>query len=102
MPEAGSAESKWPADAYTVRQMSAVAKEFNVWMLGGSIPELAEGKRYNCSTVYSSEGALVAKYRKIHLFDVSLPQMTFKESDNISHGSWLTTFQTRELQLVEE
>jgi omega-amidase len=38
---------------------------------------------------------LIAKYRKIHLFDVDIPnKITFKESDVLSGGDQLVTFDT--------
>ena len=36
-------------------------------------------------------------YRKLHLFDLCLPNMTYKESDQFSPGYELGLFDTREL-----
>lgn len=75
--------------------MAEAARESRVWVLGGSIPEAADGRLYNCATVWSPDGALVQTYRKTHLFDLCLPKMTYKESDTFGAGDRLATFDTR-------
>ncbi|KAG9077013.1 hypothetical protein FS749_011151 [Ceratobasidium sp. UAMH 11750] len=68
----------------SIKALSAMAKEANVWLLGGSIPERDEsdGKLYNTSTVYNPSGDLVALHRKVHLFDIDIPGgITFKASN---------------------
>jgi predicted amidohydrolase len=54
--------------------LSSWAKEYGVWILGGSFPEVIPGseKIYNTSTLFDPTGVEVARYRKIHLFDVDL------------------------------
>ncbi len=51
-----------------------------MYLVGGSIPEKdSNGKLYNTSTVWSPDGDLLAKFRKIHLFDIDVPgKITFK------------------------
>lgn len=44
-------------DASTAREMSEAARENNVWLVGGSIPEREGDKLYNTATVWSPEGA---------------------------------------------
>ncbi|KAG8712998.1 hypothetical protein FRC09_019237 [Ceratobasidium sp. 395] len=81
----------------SIKALSAMAKEAKVWLLGGSIPERDEsdGKLYNTSTVYNPSGDLIAFHRKVHLFDIDIPGgITFKESETLSGGSKLTTFET--------
>lgn len=53
---------------------------FQVFLVGGSIPERDNsGKLFNTCTVWSPQGNLLAKYRKIHLFDIDVPgKITFK------------------------
>jgi omega-amidase len=46
------------------------AKENNIWLIGGSIPEREGNKLYNTCTIYSPDGKLVKKHRKVHLFDI--------------------------------
>ena len=45
--------------------LSEAAREHAVTLVGGSIPERSEGKLYNTCLVYSKEGKLLAKHRKV-------------------------------------
>ncbi|XP_058466170.1 omega-amidase NIT2-like [Malaya genurostris] len=76
----------------TSQSLSAVAKELGIYLIGGTIPEKVdtENKIYNTCTVWSPEGQLLAKYRKIHLFDIDIPGgITFRESDVLTGGNQL-------------
>ncbi|BEJ14806.1 hypothetical protein CspHIS471_0405730 [Cutaneotrichosporon sp. HIS471] len=94
IPPIGAPEGSWPAEAKTCREMAEAARESRVWVLGGSIPEAADGKMYNTATVWSPDGTLVQTYRKTHLFDLCLPKMTYKESDTFGAGDRLAMFDT--------
>ncbi len=54
---------------------------YQVYLIG-SIPEKdAKGLLYNTSLIFDTKGDLIAKHRKVHLFDIDIPnQITFKES----------------------
>jgi len=81
----------------TVKALSEAAKEAKAFVIGGSIPEREDSseKMYNTCTVYDTEGNLIAKHRKTHLFDIDIPnKITFKESDSLSPGDSLTHFET--------
>ena len=63
----------------------------------GSIPERdeASGRIYNTCVAYGPDGALLARHRKMHLFDIDIPgRITFRESDTLSGGGDLATFDT--------
>lgn len=46
--------------------LSKVAKTNKVWLVGGTIPEIDENdKIYNTCTIFSPQGELVKKYRKV-------------------------------------
>ncbi|XP_022183791.1 omega-amidase NIT2-like isoform X2 [Myzus persicae] len=78
----------------TCNALSQAAKSNQIYIVGGSIPEICDGKVYNTCTVWDPNGDLIAKHRKVHLFDVSIPGSTcFKESDAMSAGNTLNTFQ---------
>ncbi len=69
------------------------SKETGMLIIGGSIPERCEGKLYNTSLTVRPDGVLLAKHRKVHLFDVSVPGgIQFRESDALSAGNSITTF----------
>ena len=72
-----------------------VAKENSIFLIGGSIPEEDGGKLYNTCTVYNPEGNMVAKHRKVHLFNIDIPgKIRFQESETLSPGNTFTTFET--------
>ncbi len=75
--------------------LSALAAELGIYIVGGSLPELAEGKVYNTSYVYGRDGRQLAKHRKTHLFDINVAGgQRFMESDTLSPGNDITTFDT--------
>ncbi|EYE89050.1 carbon-nitrogen hydrolase [Fervidicella metallireducens AeB] len=82
-------------DSQSVDMLKKVAKEWQIYVVGGSIPELCENKVYNTSYVVNPQGEIIAKHRKIHLFDVDIQNgIRFKESDFLSSGNEVTVFDT--------
>ncbi|HKI93320.1 MAG TPA: carbon-nitrogen hydrolase family protein [Gaiellaceae bacterium] len=67
----------------SVEAMSRWARTFGVTLVGGSITERREGhdRLSNTSCLFDPEGALVAVYRKIHLFDVEVGGHVYRESE---------------------
>ncbi|OPJ56349.1 carbon-nitrogen hydrolase family protein [Alkalithermobacter paradoxus] len=79
----------------TLKIISKVAKENKVYVIAGSIPEKENDKYYNTSFVFDKEGNVIAKHRKIHLYDVDIKGKVFvKESDIFSYGQDITVFDT--------
>ena len=75
--------------------LSALAAELGIYLVGGSLPELAEGRIYNTSYVYGPDGCQIARHRKAHLFDIDVAGgQRFRESDTLSPGNAITTFET--------
>ena len=75
--------------------LSALAGKLGLYIVGGSIPELERDKVYNTSYVYGRKGELLAKHRKVHLFDINVAGgQRFMESDTLSPGNAITTFET--------
>jgi len=82
-------------ESETIKALSQAAKENKVYLIGGSIPEKDGSKLYNTCPVFVPNGDLIAKHRKVHLFDIDIPgKITFKESTNLSPGNQFTTFET--------
>ena len=67
----------------SVAAMSGWARAHGITLVGGSIAERREGreKLSNTSLVFDPEGQLVATYRKIHLFDVEVGGVVYRESE---------------------
>ena len=61
----------------------------SVFCLAGSIAERApDGRVYNTSALVSPRGEIVATYRKLHLFDVDIPDgARYRESEQVAPGS---------------
>ena len=77
------------------RALSAQAAELGMYVVGGSLPELAEGNVYNTSYAWDRQGRRLAKHRKVHLFDIDVEGgQHFRESDTLSPGDAVTTFET--------
>jgi len=85
----------------SIAMCSEIAASLGVTLVAGSIPEVCEENKdgdnkkhyYNTCTVYNPKGHMVAKHRKMHLFDIDVPGgVRFMESDVLSPGSTFTTF----------
>jgi omega-amidase len=77
----------------TFHALSQLAKEANIYLVGGSIPERDDEKKelYNTSLTFAPSGELLATHRKVHLFDIDIPgKIKFKESDVLSPGNKIT------------
>lgn len=78
--------------------LESTAKKYNVWVVGGTIPIEGHDKqkiRAAC-IVYNNTGQRVARYDKIHLFDVHVPNTSevYRESDTIESGSEMVVIET--------
>lgn len=61
-------------DGYTTTRLSEIAKELNIYLVGGTIPErdTIDGKTlYNTCTVWSPTGDLIGKHRKVRWMNES-------------------------------
>jgi deaminated glutathione amidase len=79
-----------PIDGPSFKRLGRIAQSHGIWLLGGTLPEIAEqpGLAYNTSTLFNPQGELVARYRKIHLFDVALGEgATHMESSSVAPGT---------------
>ncbi len=80
--------------------LSNMAKISNALLIGGSVPERYNGKIYNSSLIFDKNGRILAKHRKIHLFDVNIKGgIVFTESEEISPGDSLTVVKTDKINI---
>ena len=91
--KARNAEALPGGPAYAMAQ--EMAKKHGVFVHAGSIMEKVEGdaRIFNTSVVFNREGEEIARYRKIHLFDVTTPDGTsYKESATVKAGDLVVTY----------
>jgi len=71
--------------------LAEVAARYGVWIVGGTIPLVADdpGRARAASLVFDERGERVARYDKIHLFDVDVPgaDEQYTESSTIEPGA---------------
>jgi predicted amidohydrolase len=83
-----------PLDGPTLRAVRGWAAELGVAIVAGSILERAPGdalRARNTSVLIDPEGAPVAVYRKLHLFDVDVAGRSYRESDGAAPGDSAVT-----------
>jgi predicted amidohydrolase len=83
VPEAQELDGPW------VARMATLARRLRITLLLGSLPERVPGEARvrNTSVLLGPEGARLAVYSKIHLFDIDLPGMEhLKESKAVAPG----------------
>lgn len=75
-----------PAQAF----LSAAARDLGLWIVGGTLAVLdpGEARPRAASILYDDQGRVVARYDKLHLFDVALPGVDegYRESAGTSPG----------------
>ena len=84
----------------TLEKIANIAKEENIHVLAGSIPELENDGNdiqsiYNTAVLFDNHGKFLGKHRKMHLFDIDVKgKIYFKESDTLSAGNDFTVIET--------
>jgi deaminated glutathione amidase len=75
-----------------MEQIPALARKFGVWLLAGGFPVLTEpgnprSRAYNRAIVADPDGRIIARYDKIHLFDITLSdEEQYRESSLVEPG----------------
>jgi nitrilase len=86
-----NAETMPGGPAYAMAQ--ELAQRHKVFVHAGSIMERIEGENriHNTSVVFNRQGEEIARYRKIHLFDVTTPNgVVYNESATVKPGKATT------------
>lgn len=88
------ADGSGPIQAFLVEQ----AKKHGIWLVGGTVPLAAhDPDRINAAClVFDDQGNRVARYDKIHLFDVEISETNerYNESETIEPGDRIVVLDT--------
>ena len=87
-----------PLDGATCGRFSRLAAELEIHLLLGSFNEQSgdSDRCYNTSVLFAPDGARLAVYRKIHLFDVDVSEaVRFRESKTVKPGDEVVTVTTQ-------
>ncbi len=78
--------------------LSEQARKYNIWLVGGTVPLVSRdpSKISAACLLYNDQGERVARYDKIHLFDVTIEATneSYTESDTISAGDEVVVLDT--------
>ena len=90
-----------PLDGPSLTAARGWAGELGIHLLAGSIAERVEGqdRLANTSVLIGPQGEDVAVYRKIHMFDVEVEGITYRESENEEAGDEIVVAPLADLQL---
>jgi deaminated glutathione amidase len=76
----------------SVAALATVAREFGIWLSAGSLALRSGDRLVNRSLLYAPDGRIVARYDKVHLFDVALPNgESYRESGSYDGGARAVT-----------
>ncbi len=96
-PEGDRAAAAEAIDGPTLSRMAEVARAHQIALLAGSIPEAGApgGRFFNTSVLLGPDGARLAVYRKIHLFDVEVGDgARYRESEAVAPGTEVVSADT--------
>jgi predicted amidohydrolase len=72
-----------PLDGPALTAAAGWARELGIFLVAGSVPEVVpdQEKLANTSVMFGPDGEPRATYRKIHMFDVEVGDVSYRESD---------------------
>jgi deaminated glutathione amidase len=86
-----------PLDGPSLDAAREWAAALGIHLLAGSISERAGAKAFNTSVLIGPDGSDLAVYRKIHMFDVDVGGVAYRESEHEEPGSEIVTAGAGEL-----
>ncbi|MBA5762119.1 carbon-nitrogen hydrolase family protein [Vibrio sp. 404] len=77
-------------------QLSEMAKRYQVWLIVGSFPIQRASGVTTTLLVYNNDGALMAHYDKLHMFDVDVADshQRYRESETFMPGGEIVSIET--------
>jgi predicted amidohydrolase len=80
------------AEDFSVGALAALAQELGIWLSAGSLALRSGDRLVNRSLLYAPDGRIAARYDKVHLFDVALPNgESYRESGSYDGGGRAVT-----------
>jgi nitrilase len=96
LPQPGSDAAGGPAYEF----LRTVARNGGLYVHGGSIGERAGDRLFNTTVVFDPNGREIARYRKMHLFDIVTPDGTgYRESATFAAGDAVVTYEADGLRV---
>ena len=80
--------------------LAQAARELQLWIVAGTLPlppdDQPQAKAHACSLLIDAQGQRVARYDKLHLFDVEVADSRghYRESSDYAHGARLVVADT--------
>ena len=93
-PDDGAADAAETVPGPLTETLAARARDLGIYLHAGSFLERAEGepRSFNTTVVFDPNGEIIAKYRKIHMFDVDLAgKESYRESNTVAAGDEIVT-----------
>ena len=93
-------EAEAVGDGPILPWLSACARDLGLWLVGGTLPLPpdgdARGQVRACSLLFDDLGQRVARYDKLHLFDVDVADTRgrYRESDDFAYGEHIVVVET--------
>lgn len=85
-------------DAYEF--LRTKARQHGIFIHGGSIAELDGDHLFNTTVAFNPNGEELARYRKIHLFDIVTPDgLGYRESATFGAGNQVVTYQAGAIKI---
>ena len=76
------------------QMLQRIAREYRVHVHGGSLNEVDGTDLFNTTVVFDPDGREIARYRKIHMFDVVTPDgKVYRESATYTAGTEIVTYE---------
>jgi predicted amidohydrolase len=99
-PHAQQATGEEFPDGASYALMAGLAARHQVTIHAGSVVEKHGNQYYNTTVVFGPDGTEIARYRKIHLFDVVVPGgMVYRESATVARGEDIITYRVGDLTI---
>lgn len=87
-------------DGPLYHELAGLARTESIYLHAGSILETGAEGRFNTTLVFDPQGREIARYRKIHRFDITAPDGTvYRESDVFNAGKQVAVYRIKNFNL---